>query len=103
MDSATEQGVLGICIDAIELFPSDQRPDKDTLMDWLVQVLYMESCYEEHRTAIVELTDFYRSIDVRMMLLKGYGLSLFLGQRLIIDLFGILTFTFMASGRMLIN
>jgi len=74
---ATEQGVLGLCFDAIELSPADQRPDMDSLMEWLGQVSYMETRYEEHAKVVRALAAFYSSIGVRMMLMKGYGLSLY--------------------------
>lgn len=73
---ATDQGVLGLCFDAIDLLPLEQRPDIDNLMEWLGQVSYMETTYAEHTKIIKDLAEFYSSIDVRMMLLKGYGLSL---------------------------
>lgn len=75
MGVATQQGVLGICFDNIELLPIDQRPDMDNLWNWLGQVIYMETCYEEHFKTILDLASFYSTIDSRMMLLKGYGLS----------------------------
>lgn len=77
MDIATSQGVLGICFDAMELLSADQRPGMDELMDWLGQVSFMESCYEEHKRTMAELAEFYNSQCIRMMVLKGYGLSLY--------------------------
>jgi len=81
---ATEQGVLGLCFDAIEktLSNSPLKGESiglsmDELMDWLGQVSYMEACYEEHLKVVTDLAAFYSSIGVRMMLLKGYGLSLY--------------------------
>jgi len=75
MDVASQQGVMGVCFDAIELLPASARPDMDSLMDWLGQTSYMETCYEEHLKVVRDLAAFYSSIGVRMMLLKGYGLS----------------------------
>lgn len=46
-------------------------------MDCLGQVEYIKSCYEEHRKAIGELAQFYADNGVKMVLLKGYGLSLY--------------------------
>lgn len=75
MDLATEQGVLGLCFEAIDKLPMECRPDVDTLMEWLGQVSYMEQTYEQHREVIENLAAFYNHVEVRMMLLKGYGLS----------------------------
>lgn len=87
IDVATTQGVLGICFDAIEALKksvskgfkvsevSGGFPDKGSLMVWLGRVLYMEKCYEVHAKAVKELASFYDGQGIRMMLLKGYGLS----------------------------
>lgn len=32
MEEATRQGVQGLCFDALELLPAEQRPDKAMLM-----------------------------------------------------------------------
>lgn len=77
IDFATQQGVLGLCFQTIELLSPDQRPDMDNLMDWLGQVEYMKSCYEEHRKNIADLASFYKTYEIKMMLLKGYGVSLY--------------------------
>lgn len=45
-------------------------------MDWLGQVECMKTYYEEHRKAIGELSAFYAGQGVKLMVLKGYGLSL---------------------------
>lgn len=86
MDVATNQGVLGLCFDSIELLPSGQHHNMDILMDWLGQVSYMENCHEEHKKAIVDLVSFYDDQAVRMMILKGF--FLFVGLTLIIVLKG---------------
>lgn len=85
IDFAMQQGVLGIAFDGIERVSEFQKvsgvsggfPDMDNLMDWLGQVEYMKTCYEEHKRAISELAEFYADNGVKMMLLKGYGLSLY--------------------------
>lgn len=85
MDIASKQGVLGVCFDALETLRkpvldgfrvSGGFPDRGSLLDWLGQVLHMEKMYEEHRKAIGALANFYDGQGVRLMVLKGYGLSL---------------------------
>lgn len=76
IDIATKQGVLGLCFDAIEILPAEKRPDLDSLMEWLGQVSYMEDVYDEYKKSIEHLAELYRDINVKMMVLKGYGLSL---------------------------
>ena len=73
---AKEQGVLGICFDSIEQLSPDQSPDINNLMDWQYQVLCMEGWYAKQVGHIVELARIYEENDIRLMILKGYGLSL---------------------------
>lgn len=74
---ATEQGVLGLCFNAIEMLSIDQRPDMENLMEWIGLVSVMESTYERHISAIQNLSSFFNGHGIKMMVLKGYGLSLF--------------------------
>ena len=73
---ADAQGVLAIIYDVIEKLPAEARPDMEWLMEWIGQVNIMEYMYEQHKTVIGKLADFYNSHGIKMMLLKGYGLSL---------------------------
>lgn len=75
IEVASEQGVLGVCFDAIEHLPRDQRPDMDCLMDWLGQAEYQKTVYSQHEVAILDLAKTYSNHHIRMMVLKGYGLS----------------------------
>lgn len=77
VDIASAQGVLGLCFDGIEKVPSNQHPDTNMLLQWFGQVSYMESLYDKHYGVICELGRFYANHNFRMMLLKGYGLSLY--------------------------
>ena len=73
---ALRQGVSAILLDAIGLLPSETRPPKPVLMQWICQATMMELMYAKHRERIVELADFYNQNGIRMLLLKGYGCSL---------------------------
>lgn len=77
MNEATRQGVQGLCIDAFERIPKECRPDKKTLLEWLGRVVPLEQLYQNHFKAIDALSCFYRQYGIKMMLLKGYGLSLY--------------------------
>ena len=77
IEFATRQGVQGLCFDALELLPAEQRPDKVMLMDWFGQVVGLERIYESHRKRIDALSCFFQLNGIKMMLLKGYGLSLY--------------------------
>lgn len=74
IDSAQIEGVLGLSFDSLE--QSLVRPSIDELMDWYGQVSYMESAYDHHRKSLVKLAKFYVDHGIRMILLKGYALSL---------------------------
>lgn len=73
---AIHQSVSAISLDAIGLLPSEMRPPKPTLLQWIGQSTMMERMYAKHRECIGELADFYKQHGIRMLLLKGYGCSL---------------------------
>ena len=77
MEEATKQSVQGLCFDAFERMPKECRPDKKTLLEWLGRVVPLERLYQNHFKAIDALSCFYRHYGIKMMLLKGYGLSLY--------------------------
>jgi len=76
MALAERQGVLGVAFDGIQRLPKNNLPDMDTLMDWLGQVSYMESVYEEYTSAIRSFGEFCKVQYVPVLLMKGYGCSL---------------------------
>ena len=49
---------------------------EDLKYEWFGEVFSCEEDYQNYKSAIINLAKFYESIGVRMMLLKGYGLSL---------------------------
>lgn len=74
MDFAFEQGVAGIAFEGGSLAKAKQ-PDLKNLIEWYGQVEYLKKDYGMHREVIAKLASFYESCGLRMMLLKGYGLS----------------------------
>lgn len=77
MALCSSQGVTGICFDAFERLEEASRPPKMLLMEWFGQVVSHENLYKQHKVALEHLAQFYEQEGIRMMLLKGYGLSLF--------------------------
>lgn len=75
-DKSFKQGVGGLVFDALEYIPANCRPHKTILLAWLGQVVGMERLYEKNKMAIAQLASFYQKFDIKMLLLKGYGLSL---------------------------
>lgn len=79
---ASAQGVLAVAWDGVQrlvdagALDSGMQPDRNTMLQWVYNVQVIEQRYERQRRSIAELAGFYAGHDIRMMLLKGYGLSL---------------------------
>jgi hypothetical protein len=58
------------------LVASEVALDKGTKLQWAYVVDRCERRYAKQRKAIAHLASIYRSANIRMMILKGYGLSL---------------------------
>ena len=71
-----KQGVSAILIDAIKKIPSDQRPPKPLLLQWIGQMAMMEQVYAKYKEQIASLAGFYKQHGISMLLLKGYGCNL---------------------------
>lgn len=80
MNKSFKQGVGGLVLDALENVPENLRPSKAILMSWLGRVVAMERLYENNKSSIAHLASFYQKYDIKMLLLKGYGLSLYWPQ-----------------------
>ena len=77
MKTSDRHGVLAIAFDGIQTLPKRQLPPMNILMDWLGQVSCYESRYESYTNTVSELADLIRSQSLNMMVLKGYGCSLY--------------------------
>ncbi len=79
------QGVTALVYDGIQalyrLHPDRVIPlDKEykaLKYDWFGSVLSMELSYDNHIKVVKDLFDFYRSNGIKMLLLKGLGLSVY--------------------------
>ena len=76
MHFSSSHGVLGVAFGAIEHLFEEDRPHIDFIMDWMRQITYLESINKIHKDIIKEISTFLQKNDIRMLLLKGYGLSL---------------------------
>ena len=80
------QAVPALVVDGLQLHLTarpDSRPfacetptGKSGRMQWLGQVLACERLYARHEKAMADLARLYEGKGIRMMVLKGYGLSL---------------------------
>lgn len=75
---AQKQGVGAIVLDGInKCFAKGIKIiiDFQTKMEWIGQVQQMEQRYQLYEKTIKDLADFYNKYDIKMMVLKGYGLA----------------------------
>lgn len=58
------------------LLVNESISEKQKRMQWFGQVFAYERFYAKHEKSMIELARLYANKDIRMMVLKGYGLSL---------------------------
>lgn len=78
-DQATTQGLSAMVLEGInKCFEEGLKLNIDfqTKMDWIGQVTQMEQRYQLHEKNIRVLGAFYQKHGIKMMVLKGYGLSM---------------------------
>lgn len=81
-----KQGVSALVVDGLQNFLSYSNgcqplagktiADKQRRMQWIGQVVACERLYAKHEMVMAELARIYSTNGIRMMVLKGYGLSL---------------------------
>lgn len=74
---SVRQSVVGLTFDALKCLPEICRPKREIVLKWCGYVALIEGAYSRHKKVILSLADFYATNGFRMMLLKGYGLSLY--------------------------
>ena len=75
---AKTQGVSGLLLDGLDRCYNQGKNiglDFQTKMDWIGDVQQLEAIYTQHEKAIESLAKFYEDYGIKMMLLKGIGLS----------------------------
>lgn len=85
VDMSFNQGVAAIMVDGLGLMVRDcpnleleiDKPElEDLKYEWFEACFENEQSYEEHLKAIDKLATLYNNQSIKMLLLKGYGLSL---------------------------
>lgn len=74
-----KQNVSAIVLDGINrCFKNGIEPgiDFQTKMEWIGHTQQIETLYQQHEMHLRKLAKFYREHGIKMMVLKGYGLSL---------------------------
>lgn len=72
---SAKQGVLAIVYDVVSGLPADCQPPRNIRLQWALSVEAIENRYHKQKRLIEKLAQFYTEHGIRMMLLKGYGLS----------------------------
>lgn len=75
---ALMQGVEGFALDGIDRCYNQGREiniDLETKLEWIGDVQQMESVYIHHKSVVAKLAKFYQKHGIKMMLMKGIGLS----------------------------
>ena len=73
------QGISALVLDGIDRCINQGRMvdvDIQTKLEWIGSVQQAEVIYNQHRKAISDLAKFYQQHGIKMMLMKGVGLSL---------------------------
>jgi hypothetical protein len=73
------QEVTGLVLDGINKYfekKGNLEMDFQIKMKWIGLTNQIETQYAHHEKVMRELADFYKKHEIRMMVLKGYGLSL---------------------------
>lgn len=73
---ACRQGVDAVVWDAVSQLPGEVQPPRTLRVQWAVQTGRIEQRYARQERAIAAMAALFRSHGIRLMLLKGYGLSL---------------------------
>ena len=60
----------------VKLFANEPLADRMQRMQWLAQVVAYERMYAKYEKTMADLARMYANKGIRMMVLKGYGLSL---------------------------
>lgn len=83
---SNQQSISALALDGLQMYltahPESQSfadksiADKQKRMQWIGQVMAYERLYAKHEKTMADLARLYASNGIRMMVLKGYGLSL---------------------------
>ena len=74
-EMSMKQGVGAIACDGM-LALKECDIDEELRYKWMGQSMVIEQKYFQHKQVLADLANFYQQQGIRMMLLKGYGLSL---------------------------
>ncbi len=73
---AVRQGVAAVVWEVVERLPAELQPPRALRLRWAFETGRIERRWQRQRRCVARLAAFYARHGIRMMLLKGYGLSL---------------------------
>lgn len=74
-DMASKQAVVGMMISGIEKLPSEQKPSQEILLQWIGEVMQIESQNKQLDYAAEHLTRIFKTGGFRSCVLKGQGIA----------------------------
>lgn len=75
LDLAISQGVLGVCFEAVEKLPANQRPALEMLMQWYGQTEQQSSLYERTWAVARKLDRLWAAEGIQATVLKGRSIA----------------------------
>lgn len=72
---AVQQAVAGIAGDGLAFLPADQRPSRNSLQRWMMQVMCIEKMNRKMNALLPELIWLFEKNHIQVWLLKGQGLA----------------------------
>ena len=75
LDFAISQGVLGLCFEALEKLPANQRPDLEMLMQWYGHTDKQCSQYERTWAVARKLDRMWSAAGIHATVLKGRAIA----------------------------
>ena len=75
LDFAISQGVLGLCFEALEKLPANQRPDLEMLMQWYGHTDKQCSQYERTWAVARKLDRLWSAAGIHATVLKGRAIA----------------------------
>lgn len=76
MDLSAKQGLLAWVWDGICKLPTEQQPPRQQRINWGLSTQKIWDDYEYQKTVLKELVEVCRKNNMRLLLLKGMGLSM---------------------------
>ena len=75
MDISTEQGLIAWVWDGISKLPVEQQPPRLQRINWGLSAQEIWQRYEHQKEVLSEMIEICRQSDIRLLLMKGLGLS----------------------------